>query len=73
MSPLNYIGFSHFFYRLMSASHPKYPPLIEDELEEKFTRGGGSGGQAVNVTSNCVVLKHKPTGVVIKVTSRRVF
>jgi len=49
------------------ASRPPYPPLVEDELEESFVRGSGPGGQAVNMTSNCVVLKHLPSGIVIKV------
>lgn len=47
-------------------SKPSYPPLVEDELEESFVRGSGPGGQAVNMTSNCVVLKHVPTGIVVK-------
>ena len=48
-------------------SKSPYPPLDEEELEEQFVRGWGPGGQATNKTSNCVVLKHKPTGIVIKV------
>lgn len=43
------------------------PVLNEDELEEQFVRGSGPGGQATNKTSNCVVLKHVPTGIVVKV------
>uniref|UniRef100_A0A3Q3FDJ7 Prokaryotic-type class I peptide chain release factors domain-containing protein n=1 Tax=Labrus bergylta TaxID=56723 RepID=A0A3Q3FDJ7_9LABR len=43
------------------------PVLNEDELEEQFVRGSGPGGQATNKTSNCVVLKHIPTGIVVKV------
>lgn len=42
------------------------PVLNEDELEEQFVRGSGPGGQATNKTSNCVVLKHIPTGIVVK-------
>lgn len=41
--------------------------LEEDELEEQFVRGSGPGGQATNKTSNCVVLKHNPSGIVVKV------
>ncbi|XP_043934644.1 mitochondrial translation release factor in rescue [Protopterus annectens] len=40
--------------------------LNEDELEEQFVRGSGPGGQATNKTSNCVVLKHVPSGTVVK-------
>ena len=32
-------------------------------------RGGGPGGQAVAKTSNMCVLIHKPTNIVIKVSS----
>ncbi|KAK0174617.1 hypothetical protein PV327_010375 [Microctonus hyperodae] len=42
------------------------PKLDENDLEEKFIKGSGPGGQATNKTNNCVSLKHKPTGIVIK-------
>lgn len=29
--------------------------------------GHGPGGQATNKTSNCVVLRHVPSGIVVKV------
>ena len=45
-----------------------YPPLLEEELDERFVRGSGPGGQSVNKTSNCVCLKHIPTGIFVKVT-----
>lgn len=41
--------------------------LNNDEIEEKFVKGWGKGGQKVNKTSNCVELKHIPTGLVVKV------
>lgn len=40
--------------------------ITEGDLLEKFVRGSGSGGQKINKTSNCVFLKHLPTGVCIK-------
>ena len=40
--------------------------LKEEDLEEKFVRGSGNGGQKVNKTSNCVFIKHKPTGMTVK-------
>jgi protein subunit release factor B len=43
----------------------------EDDLEETFVRSSGPGGQKVNKTSSCVVLKHKPTGLVIKCMESR--
>ena len=42
------------------------PKLNDEDLEEDFARGSGPGGQAVNKTSNAVILKHKPTGLVVK-------
>lgn len=44
----------------------KVPNIDENDLEETFVKGSGPGGSAVNKNSNCVVLKHKPTGIVIK-------
>lgn len=38
------------------------PSLNEEDLDEQFVKGHGPGGQAVNKTSNCVLLTHKPTG-----------
>ncbi|XP_045172869.2 mitochondrial translation release factor in rescue-like [Mercenaria mercenaria] len=43
-----------------------WPELKEDDIEEEFIRGSGPGGQAVAKTSNCVQLKHIPTGIVVK-------
>lgn len=46
--------------------HSKVPKINENDLEEMFVKGSGPGGSAVNKNANCVVLKHKPTGIVIK-------
>ncbi|CAD5119919.1 DgyrCDS8498 [Dimorphilus gyrociliatus] len=43
-----------------------YPKLDETQLEETLTSGHGPGGQSVNKTTNCVVLRHKPTGLFVK-------
>jgi len=43
----------------------------EADLEEKFIRSGGKGGQKVNKTSSCVYLKHKPTGIEVKCQDER--
>lgn len=40
--------------------------VTEDDLLEKFVRGSGAGGQKINKTSNCVFLKHLPSGIAIK-------
>ena len=44
----------------------RVPTFLNDDLEEEYVRGSGPGGSNVNKTSNAVVLKHKPTGLVIK-------
>ncbi len=40
--------------------------IHEKDIEEKFIRSSGSGGQKVNKTSTCVYLKHLPTGIEVK-------
>jgi len=45
--------------------------LKESDIEEKFIRSGGPGGQHVNRTSTCVYLKHKPTGLEVKMQKER--
>ncbi|XP_047494587.1 peptide chain release factor 1-like [Penaeus chinensis] len=42
------------------------PTLKEDDLEESFVRGSGPGGQSVNKTASACVLKHIPTGIIVK-------
>jgi len=36
--------------------------IFEEDLEERFVLGSGSGGQKINKTSSCVYLKHLPSG-----------
>lgn len=40
--------------------------IQESDLEESFIRSGGPGGQNVNKVSTCVILKHLPSGFVVK-------
>ena len=40
--------------------------IVEKDIEERFIRSSGKGGQKVNKTSSCVYLKHVPTGIEIK-------
>jgi protein subunit release factor B len=40
--------------------------IYEKDIEEKFIRSSGSGGQKVNKTSTCVYLRHIPTGIEVK-------
>jgi protein subunit release factor B len=40
--------------------------LNELDFEEHFIKGFGPGGQKTNKSNNCVVLKHLPTGIVVR-------
>jgi peptide chain release factor len=45
--------------------------IREDELDERFVRSGGKGGQNVNKVATCVVLRHLPSGIVVKCQETR--
>jgi protein subunit release factor B len=45
--------------------------IHERDMEEKFVRSSGRGGQKVNKTSTCVYLRHLPTGVEVKCMKER--
>ncbi|MBU1006604.1 MAG: peptide chain release factor-like protein [Candidatus Omnitrophica bacterium] len=45
--------------------------IKNEDLEEKFIRSSGKGGQNVNKSSTCVYLKHKPTGIEVKCQKER--
>ena len=40
--------------------------IREQDIEEKFIRSSGHGGQNVNKTATCVYIKHVPTGTEVK-------
>jgi protein subunit release factor B len=48
-------------------------PIIinEKDLEEKFVRGSGKGGQSINKTSSKVQLHHVPTGIKVSTQQER--
>ena len=45
--------------------------IREADLEESFICSSGPGGQNVNKVSTCVVLKHKPSGIVVRCQKER--
>lgn len=53
------------------AAKMKAAGLREADIEEKFIRSGGKGGQNVNKTSTCVYLKHRPSGLEVKIQQDR--
>lgn len=46
-------------------------PIREDDLEWTACRGSGSGGQKRNKTANAVQLRHRPSGLLIRVETER--
>lgn len=45
--------------------------IIPADVEEKFVRGAGPGGQKINKTSSTVWLRHHPTGIEVRVQRER--
>jgi protein subunit release factor B len=45
--------------------------LSEKDLDEKFVRSRGAGGQKVNKSSTCVYLRHVPSGLAVKIQKSR--
>jgi protein subunit release factor B len=45
--------------------------VSEADIEERFIRASGPGGQKVNKTSSCVSLRHIPTGIIVKCHKER--
>ncbi len=64
---------------------PDFPDIVEaslqtrfvslgvrpEEVEERFVRGAGAGGQKINKTSSTVWLRHRPTGVEVRCQRER--
>jgi peptide chain release factor len=79
MAPLK----EHSAYLAKLATRKPPPTVLEADLEEAFIKGiiphkslpdvvgSGPGGQKINKTSNCVQLKHIPTGMMIKCQETR--
>jgi protein subunit release factor B len=45
--------------------------IPKDDVVESFVRSSGPGGQNVNKVSTCVMLLHKPTGIIVKCQKSR--
>jgi peptide chain release factor len=45
--------------------------VLKSDVEEKFVRGSGPGGQKINKTSSTVWLRHRPSGVEVRVQRER--
>ena len=45
--------------------------IRQQDLEERFVRAGGPGGQNVNKVSTCVVLIHRPSGLSVRCQEER--
>jgi protein subunit release factor B len=45
--------------------------VAPSDVDERFIRGGGPGGQKINKTSSTVWLRHKPTGVEVRCQDER--
>jgi peptide chain release factor len=42
-----------------------------EDIEESFVLGSGSGGQKINKTASCVLLRHSPTGTEVRCQKHR--
>lgn len=49
----------------------KHWNIFEEDLEERFILGSGSGGQKINKTSSRVYLKHVPSGTEVTCQATR--
>ena len=56
---------------LPAPSQQDMPKFRDGDLEITTTKDSGPGGQHKNKTESCVVIKHIPTGLVVKASSER--
>ncbi len=45
--------------------------VVDDDLDERFIKGSGPGGQKINKTSSCVQLRHARSGIEVKCQAGR--
>ena len=79
--------FCVYFCRSLWLNHAmaEFPDMVEaplrarfaslgvrpEEVEERFVRGSGAGGQKINKTSSTVWLQHRPSGVEVRCQRER--
>jgi protein subunit release factor B len=57
--------------RLALADRMRRLGVSEGDLEERFLRSSGPGGQRTNKVSTCVVLRHRPSGLAVRCQRER--
>lgn len=45
--------------------------IYPKDIEESFVLGSGAGGQKINKTASCVLLRHTPTGTEVRCQKHR--
>jgi len=65
MSPISKVKKENLKKKMLSLD------VNEADIQEKFIKGSGAGGQKINKTSSCVYLKHIPSGIEVKCQKSR--